>query len=56
MISSALAQQLWRAAALQNAPDASVSEFARWVERMSGTEIGTRASAAGGSVPATNAS
>ncbi len=53
---SALAQQLWRAAALQNAPDASASEFARWVERMSGTEIGTRASAAGGSVPATNAS
>ncbi|MGZ5237443.1 MAG: NAD(P)-dependent oxidoreductase [Caldimonas sp.] len=36
---SALAQQLWRSAALQAAPDASVSELARWVERSCGTEI-----------------
>jgi 3-hydroxyisobutyrate dehydrogenase len=36
---SALAQQLWRAAADAAAPDASVSELVRWVERASGTEI-----------------
>ena len=42
---SALAQQLWRAAALQSAPDASVSEFARWLERMSGVEIRAAAGA-----------
>jgi 3-hydroxyisobutyrate dehydrogenase-like beta-hydroxyacid dehydrogenase len=36
---SAVGQELWRAAALDAAPDASVSELARWVERMAGTEI-----------------
>jgi 3-hydroxyisobutyrate dehydrogenase len=36
---SALAQQLWRAAAQEAAPEASVSELARWVERNNGTEI-----------------
>ena len=36
---SALTQQLWRAAALANEPEASVSELARWVERLTGTEI-----------------
>ncbi len=30
---SALTQQLWRAAALANDPDASVSAMARWVEQ-----------------------
>ena len=32
-------QQLWRAAAEQAEPEASVSELVRWVERTSGTEI-----------------
>jgi len=36
---STLTQQLWRAAADAAAPDASVSELVRWVERTSGTEI-----------------
>jgi 3-hydroxyisobutyrate dehydrogenase-like beta-hydroxyacid dehydrogenase len=36
---SALTQQLWRAAAAEARPDASVSELVRWVERTSGTEI-----------------
>jgi 3-hydroxyisobutyrate dehydrogenase len=36
---SALTQQLWRAAAEGAAPDASVSELVRWVERASGTEM-----------------
>ena len=36
---SALTQQLWRAAAEQAEPAASVSELVRWVERKSGTEI-----------------
>jgi len=36
---SALTQQLWRAAAFANEPDASVSEMARWVERLTGTDI-----------------
>src|SRR4051812_8882759 len=36
---SALTQQLWRAAALANEPEASVSEMARWVERLTGTDI-----------------
>jgi 3-hydroxyisobutyrate dehydrogenase len=36
---SALGQEMWRAAALDNAPDASVSELARWVERTTRTEI-----------------
>ena len=40
---SALAQQLWREAA-QGAPaDASVSEIARWVERLNGVEISSPA-------------
>jgi 3-hydroxyisobutyrate dehydrogenase len=39
---SALAQQLWRAAALGAEPNASVSEFARWVEKSTGTEIASR--------------
>ena len=36
---SALNQELWRAAAADAAPDASVSELARWVERLTKTEI-----------------
>ncbi len=36
---SALAQQLWRAAALGAGPDASISELARWVETMTRTDI-----------------
>src|SRR6476646_6028218 len=36
---SALNQELWRAAAADAAPDASVSELARWVERLAHTEI-----------------
>jgi 3-hydroxyisobutyrate dehydrogenase-like beta-hydroxyacid dehydrogenase len=36
---SALAQQLWHAAAQDAAPEASVSELARWVESNNGTEI-----------------
>ncbi|MCE9659910.1 MAG: NAD(P)-dependent oxidoreductase [Burkholderiales bacterium] len=36
---SGLTQELWRAAAADAAPDASVSELVRWVERTSGTEI-----------------
>ena len=36
---SAVGQELWRAAALDAAADASVSELARWVERMARTEI-----------------
>jgi 3-hydroxyisobutyrate dehydrogenase-like beta-hydroxyacid dehydrogenase len=36
---SALAQQLWRAAAREAPPDASVSELARFVERLTGVEI-----------------
>ncbi|HEX2543026.1 MAG TPA: NAD(P)-dependent oxidoreductase [Caldimonas sp.] len=36
---SAVGQELWRAAAIDAAPDASVSELARWVERMAKTEI-----------------
>ena len=36
---SALTQQLWRAAALANEPDASVSELVRWVEKTTGTEL-----------------
>jgi 3-hydroxyisobutyrate dehydrogenase len=36
---SALGQELWRAAGHAAAADASVSELARWVERMAATEI-----------------
>ena len=36
---SALGQELWRAAGRDAEADASVSELARWVERMTGTEI-----------------
>ena len=36
---SALTQQLWRAAALDAAPDASVSALARWVETTTRTQI-----------------
>jgi len=36
---SALNQELWRAAASDAAADASVSELARWVERLTKTEI-----------------
>jgi 3-hydroxyisobutyrate dehydrogenase len=36
---SALGGELWRAAACDAAPEASVSELARWVERMAHTEI-----------------
>ncbi|HZV93968.1 MAG TPA: NAD(P)-dependent oxidoreductase [Caldimonas sp.] len=35
----ALAQQLWRAAATHSESEASVSELARWVEQLNGTEI-----------------
>ena len=36
---SALNQELWRAAAADAAPDASVSELARWIERLARTAI-----------------
>lgn len=36
---SGLGQQLWQSALLQAAPNASVSELARWVERLMGVEI-----------------
>ena len=36
---SALNQELWRAAATDAGPEASVSELARWVERLTKTEI-----------------
>ena len=36
---SALNQELWRAAAADAASDASVSELARWIERLTKTEI-----------------
>lgn len=36
---SALGQELWRAAAEGAAPEASVSELARWIERLTHTEI-----------------
>jgi len=36
---SALNQELWRAAVADAAPDASVSELARWIERLAHTEI-----------------
>ena len=36
---SALGQELWRAAGREAAPEASVSELARWVERLAGVEI-----------------
>jgi len=36
---SALSQELWRAAAADAAADASVSELARWIERLAHTEI-----------------
>ena len=32
-------QELWRAAAGDAAPEASVSELARWIERQTDTEI-----------------
>ena len=41
---SALGQEIWRAAGHDAAPDASVSELARWVERMTKTEITAGAS------------
>lgn len=36
---SAVGEELWRAAARAAAPDASVSELARWIERTTKTEI-----------------
>ncbi|HUP05733.1 MAG TPA: NAD(P)-dependent oxidoreductase [Caldimonas sp.] len=42
---SGLVQQLWRAAAQGTPADASVSEIARWVERLTGVEIASPASA-----------
>lgn len=36
---SGLGQQLWQSALLQAAPQASVSELARWVERLMGVQI-----------------
>jgi 3-hydroxyisobutyrate dehydrogenase-like beta-hydroxyacid dehydrogenase len=36
---SALGEELWRAASRDSAPEASVSELARWVERLTKTEI-----------------
>jgi len=44
---SALGHELWRAAAHDAAPDASVSELARWVERITKTEITAGASRLG---------
>ena len=41
---SALTQKLWREAAAAAAPEASVSELVRWVERQTGTEISAGAS------------
>jgi 3-hydroxyisobutyrate dehydrogenase-like beta-hydroxyacid dehydrogenase len=41
---AALTQQLWRAAALANEPDASVSELVRWVEKTTRTELTSDAS------------
>ena len=37
---SGLGQQLWRAAGAHVPKDASVSELARWIEQLSGTELG----------------
>ena len=42
---SGLAQQLWRAADQMAGPGASVSEIARWVERLAKTEIAPRGAA-----------
>lgn len=39
---SGLAQQLWRAADQMAGPGSSVSEIARWVERLARTEIAPR--------------
>lgn len=36
---SGLGHQLWKAAGLQNPPDASVSELARWVEKMADVQV-----------------
>ena len=36
---SSLGEQLWRAAARQAGPGASISELARWVEGQTGTEL-----------------
>jgi 3-hydroxyisobutyrate dehydrogenase-like beta-hydroxyacid dehydrogenase len=41
---SALAQELWRAAALGAEPEASISELVRWVEAMTRTDIAAPAS------------
>ena len=43
---SALGQELWRAAGRDAAPDASVSELARWIERTTKTEISAGAARA----------
>jgi 3-hydroxyisobutyrate dehydrogenase-like beta-hydroxyacid dehydrogenase len=43
---SALGQELWRAAGRDAAPEASVSELARWIERMTNTEISAGAARA----------
>jgi 3-hydroxyisobutyrate dehydrogenase-like beta-hydroxyacid dehydrogenase len=43
---SALGQELWRAAGRDAAPEASVSELARWVERLAKTEISAGAARA----------
>jgi 3-hydroxyisobutyrate dehydrogenase len=45
---SALAQQLWRAAAIDAAAAASVSEMARWIERQASTPLTPGAAPAGG--------
>jgi 3-hydroxyisobutyrate dehydrogenase-like beta-hydroxyacid dehydrogenase len=51
-----LAQQLWDSAAAASAPDASVSELVRWVERQAGTELTPGATgASAGSPPAATA-
>lgn len=39
---SGAGHQLWRAAALANTPDASVSELVRWVEKLTGVAIQSR--------------
>jgi 3-hydroxyisobutyrate dehydrogenase-like beta-hydroxyacid dehydrogenase len=43
---SALGEELWRAASRDAAPEASVSELARWVERLTKTEISAGAARA----------
>lgn len=45
---SALGQQLWKAAGVPLPADASISEFARYLEKMAGTTLAAPAAGAGG--------